>query len=58
MQLPKPITDRHQRQLDLIYADLCELGRYLEKLNCFAEGVDECRCELDELERKLALLAK
>ena len=54
----KTVTDRRQRQLDLLYADLRELGRCLEKLNRFAEGVDECRQELDELECKLALLAK
>jgi hypothetical protein len=57
MQVEKPITERRQRKLDLLYADLRELGRCVEKLTKFAEGVDECRRQLDELKRKLALLA-
>lgn len=58
MQRNRPITECQQRKLDLIYADLRELGRCLEKLNRFAEGVDKRRRELDELERKLAFLTK
>ena len=56
MQVQKPITERQQRKLDLIYADLRELGRCVEKLTEFAEGVSECRRELEELEGRLALL--
>ena len=37
------------RALDLIYPDLCELARTVEKVRAFADGVSECRRELDTL---------